>query len=126
MTVSGELLTLINTHPMIPLTRPNFEARNEQIHSIVALVNQAQGSVILTGDLNTSIWAGSYRALEENTGLRNTQRGFGILPTWPTFMPLAMIPIDHALVSENIGVVETRTGPRIGSDHLPLIVTVVL
>lgn len=125
-TVNGESLTLINTHPMIPLTRPHYEARNQQIRSVADLVNQQEGSVILMGDFNTSPWTRIYQALEESTGLRNTQRGLGIRPTWPTFMPLAMIPIDYALVSENIGVVETRTGPRIGSDHLPLIITVAL
>jgi len=126
MTVDGASLTLINTHPMIPLTRPFYEARNHQIQSIADLVNQSNRPVILMGDFNTSPWTRPYRALEESTGLRNTQRGLGIRLTWPTFMPLAMIPIDHALVSEDIGVVETRTGPRIGSDHLPLIITVAL
>jgi endonuclease/exonuclease/phosphatase (EEP) superfamily protein YafD len=126
MTVNGESLTLINTHPMIPLTRSFYEARNHQIQSIADLVNKSIGSMILIGDFNTSPWARPYRELEERTGLRNTRRGFGIRPTWPTFMPLAMIPIDHALVSDNIGVIDTRTGPRIGSDHLPLILTVAL
>lgn len=126
MTVNGESLTFVNTHPMIPLSRPFYEARNQQIRSIADLVNQLQESVILIGDFNTSPWTRPYRELEESTGLRNTQRGLGIRPTWPTFMPLAMIPIDHAFVSENIGVVATRTGPRIGSDHLPLIITVAL
>jgi len=126
MTVNGEALTLINTHPMIPLTRSFYEARNEQIQSIADLVKQSQGAVILTGDFNTTVWTHPYRELEESTGLRNSRQGIGILPTWPTFMPFAMIAIDHVLVSDEIGVVETRTGPRIGSDHLPLIVTVAL
>jgi endonuclease/exonuclease/phosphatase (EEP) superfamily protein YafD len=126
MTVNGESLTFINTHPMIPLSRPFYEARNQQIRSISNLVNQSNGSVILIGDFNTSPWTRPYRSLEESTGLRNTQRGLGLRPTWPTFLPVAMIPIDHALVSENVGIVETRTGPRIGSDHLPLIITIAL
>lgn len=124
MTVNNEALTLINTHPTIPMSRSQYEARNEQLRSIAALANQAPGAVVLTGDLNASVWSRNYRELEASTGLRNTRRGFGILPTWPTFLPFAMIPIDHALVSDGIGVVETRTGARIGSDHLPLIVEI--
>ncbi len=122
MTVNDAALTLINTHPTVPVSRLQYEARNEQLRSIAALANQAAGPVILTGDLNASVWGRAYRNLEEITGLRNTRRGFGILPTWPTFLPFAMIPIDHALVSDSIGVVATRTGAHIGSDHLPLIV----
>ena len=126
LTVDGKPLTLINTHAMMPLGRFEFDARNEQLQSIAEIARQATGAVILAGDLNNSIWNRSYRELEDGTGLRNSRRGIGILPTWPTFMPLAMIAIDHVLVSDDVGVVETRTGPRIGSDHLPLIVTIAL
>jgi len=122
MTVGGIPLTLINTHPTIPLTQSLYDARNEHLESVAGIVKRAQGAVILTGDFNSSVWSRPYRALEKSTGLRNTRRGFGIQPTWPTFMPFAMIPIDHALVSDDIAVVGTRSGARIGSDHLPLIV----
>lgn len=122
MTVNDQLLTLISTHPTIPTTGLQYRARNEQLRSVATLANSAAGAVVLTGDLNASVWGRHYRKLQASTGLRNTRRGFGVLPTWPTFLPFAMIPIDHALVSDGIGVVETRTGARIGSDHLPLIV----
>lgn len=124
MTVNGVALTLINTHPNIPMSRSQYEARNIQLRSIATLANHAAGAVVLTGDLNASVWGPNYRKLEATTGLRNTRHGFGILSTWPTFLPFAMIPIDHALVSDNIGVVATRTGAHIGSDHLPLIVVI--
>ncbi len=93
---------------------------------IADLFEGRDGSQLLVGDLNASLWDINYRSLEENTGLRNARTGFGIVPTWPTFMPFAMIPIDHVLVSGDLSVVGMRSGPRIGSDHLPLIVTIAL
>lgn len=126
MTVEGARLTLINTHPMIPLDRSGFEARNQQLESIAAIVAAVQGRVVLSGDFNTSMWSPAYQALEEATGLRNARQGTGILPTWPTFMPFAMIPIDHVLVSRDIRVIDVARGRRTGSDHLALFVDFML
>ena len=114
-------LTLVTTHPMPPMGTEDYAARNEQLRSVAALVNE-RGADVLIGDLNTTIWGNAYRRLEEETGFRNSRRGFGVLPSWPTFLPIAMIPLDHCLVSDHLDVVETKLGPPIGSDHRPLIV----
>lgn len=119
-------LTLISTHPMNPLGLGNFAARNAQLQSVTDLLAQVSGHVIVLGDLNASVWDRHYRRFEAATGLRNARRGFGVLPTWPTFMPPAMIPIDHVLVSQSLGITDIRTGPGIGSDHLPMMVTITL
>ena len=124
--VEGTALRLVGTHPMIPTTKQFYTDRNEQLEMLAELSREHDGAHVLLGDLNASMWDIHYRSLENETGLRNARVGFGIVPTWPTFMPLAMIPIDHVLVSDDISVVELRTGPRIGSDHLPLIVTIAL
>ncbi|MGB5255655.1 MAG: endonuclease/exonuclease/phosphatase family protein [Woeseiaceae bacterium] len=126
ITLDQKPLTLINTHATVPLNRAGFEARNHQLESIAGLVNSADGNVILSGDFNTAMWSPAYRALEDATGLRNARRGAGVLPTWPTFMPFAMIPIDHVLVPDDSQVVEIRRGERTGSDHLSLLVSLAL
>lgn len=123
---SGRPLQVVATHPMIPLGARNFGARNTQLATVGDLLRRSPGATLLVGDLNTSPWDINYKRLEARTGLRNVRRGFGVAPTWPTFLPFAMIPIDHVLVSGEVGVRDVRTGPRIGSDHLPLIATLTL
>lgn len=124
--IRGVPLQVVATHPMIPLGRRNFDARNEQLVSVANFLRSASGRRVLVGDLNLSMWDVNYRFLEARTGLRNVRSGFGVVPTWPTFLPFAMIPIDHVLVSTEVGVRDLRTGPRIGSDHLPLVATITL
>jgi endonuclease/exonuclease/phosphatase (EEP) superfamily protein YafD len=119
-------LRLVATHPMIPLGGNLFAARNEQFASLPQLLGPDTDAKLLIGDLNASMWDVHYRLLEQASGLRNARAGFGIIPTWPTYMPFAMIPIDHVLVSDAISVKDIRSGTRIGSDHLPLVVTVAL
>jgi endonuclease/exonuclease/phosphatase (EEP) superfamily protein YafD len=116
-------INIFTTHPIPPLGAENYAARNEHLAATADALPGPDEATILVGDLNISMWAAHYRQLEEKTGLRNTRRGFGIRPSWPLFFPIALIPIDHVLVSSDFVVTDMRTGPDIGSDHYPIIVT---
>ena len=121
--IGGIVVNLVSTHPVPPLRKQRFEARNEQLADIGVRVTALDGPTLLIGDLNTAMWGHHYEMLIGRTGLRNARDGFGVIPTWPTQLPFAMIPIDHCLVSNELAVLDIRSGPAIGSDHLPLIVT---
>ena len=81
---------------------------------------------IVMGDLNITPWSPFYVPLEEEAGMTNAANGRGYLPTWPAGLDLLKIPIDHMLVSEGVTVQQFRTGEENGSDHLPIILDVVI
>jgi endonuclease/exonuclease/phosphatase (EEP) superfamily protein YafD len=120
----GGVLSVVTVHPHAPLCRNYFRQRNEQLRDAASIVQALPAPKILVGDLNTSLWSPYYAHLMRQTGLDNARKGFGLLPTWPAFMPwpFLRIPIDHCLVSPDIRVIRMRTGRTIGSDHLPIIV----
>lgn len=126
----GQVISIIATHPIVPIRRKLFYLRNLQLQELSRYVRQIQNPVILSGDLNTTMWSPYYKQFERISNLHNTRRGFGILPSWPygdqysryigLVMPLVKIPIDHCMVSSQIRTLKTRVGAAVGSDHLPL------
>jgi len=120
--VSDQIVSIITTHPLPPTGADYYWSRNLQLIDVADAVRLIDDPIILIGDLNITMWSGDYHQLETDTGLVNARNGFGILPTWPTFLPVAKIPIDHCLVSAKFKVEHIEVGQDIGSDHLPLIV----
>jgi len=124
--VEGQDVTLIATHPIPPISNLYHSARNNQLIDSAKRIVKLPGAKILVGDLNVSMWSGDYLAVETISGLNNARQGFGILPTWPTYMPFLMIPIDHILISKHFVINDFKVGDNIGSDHLPLITELAL
>ena len=121
--VGRDRLNIISSHPMPPIGETNYDARNHQLQGVARLAGRTPGPLVIVGDLNISMWASHYRKLENKSELRNARKGFGIEPTWPLFLPIAMIPIDHILVSGDIAVTNFETATDIGSDHYPVVVS---
>lgn len=129
--INQQVISLVATHPSIPIKKSTFKERNQILAQVTNYVQQLNNPVIITGDLNTTMWSPYYQNLIQQTGLRNSRLGFGIIPTWPTnskysMIPSALswffqIPIDHCLISPEIEVVSVDTGANVGSDHLPFI-----
>jgi endonuclease/exonuclease/phosphatase (EEP) superfamily protein YafD len=124
--VNKKTVTIANTHLFTPTSSWRFQNRNSELHDLGTIVSSAKGFVIVGGDLNMSVWSPYYEQFKHETHLKDARSGFGLIPTWPTFVTPVMIPIDHFLVSSNVQVVNLQTGPKIGSDHLPLVLDVVI
>jgi len=123
LTKGDRPFSVIATHPSppLPINSGRFSNRNRQLEAIAKFIPTLPEPVILLGDLNITMWSPIYKNTLEKTRLRNSRRGFGILPTWPTHDPHLFIPIDHCLVSPEIQVLDMRRGPDVGSDHLPIV-----
>ena len=121
----GSETTLLATHTLPPVSLEYFGRRNSQLESI-ARFSALRDRMIVIGDLNVTMWSPFHSRLIKLSGLRNTREGFGARPTWPIPLLPLMIPIDHCLVSSDLFVAETRVATSVGSDHLPLIVDLLL
>lgn len=126
--VDGRPVTLIVTHPPAPLGPKTWENRNEHLRDLDQYVSELDGPVLVAGDLNTTMWPPHMHNLLDGIRLNNTRDGYGVLPTYPASrwgldFPWALrVPLDHVLATEEWAVLGCKTGPNVGSDHLPLIV----
>ncbi|GMR24665.1 MAG: hypothetical protein BMS9Abin37_3245 [Acidobacteriota bacterium] len=116
----GEIL-LIGAHGWPPRNGYFVGLRARQLEDISERARRASSHVVVLADLNTTPWGFAFRDFVRSSGLRDASRGQGLQWTWPARnWPLA-VPIDHALVSEQVRVLGLETGPNIGSDHHPLV-----
>ena len=114
---------MIGSHPLPPVNPEYLRARNRQLDDLARFVSsQESHAKIVMMDMNATPWSYVFKDFLENSGLRDSRRGFGVQPTWPTWMPLLWIPIDHVFVSEGIKIVSRKIGPSLGSDHYPVTV----
>lgn len=110
--------------------RPTRYARNVSERS--ALLTQARrfsrDSLILAGDFNAAPWSNSLKREEAALGLVRRTRA---LPTWPAEavshnrlgLPFPVLPIDHVYAGRDWATVKVERGPKLGSDHYPVVVT---
>ena len=119
---AGRAMTLIGEHTVPPVSRRAARLRDQQMNALADLVRRQEGPVVVIGDLNMTSWSPAFRDFVRDSGLRDSRKGFGVQPTWPTGNPLLRIPIDHCLVSTDVAVLHREVGPHVGSDHYPLIV----
>lgn len=104
-------------HPMPPLS-PDFHAgRDTRLREL--LQNSGEQPALLAGDLNATPWSSAFAGLDA----RGWRRASGLAPTWPSLGAGVMgIPIDHVLATRHWRLLAQERGPRIGSDHLPVLV----
>jgi endonuclease/exonuclease/phosphatase (EEP) superfamily protein YafD len=121
-----EELKVINAHWSAPQSalgwNPIKSASVVKIHELTTTLRTIKSSdlpTLLAGDLNTPPTHHAIRRLSAD--LESSFEVKGVGPGWsfPSGMP--MVRIDHIFLSAKLKTTQCRLGPKLGSDHLPLI-----
>jgi endonuclease/exonuclease/phosphatase (EEP) superfamily protein YafD len=109
---------LYGVHAAIP-SRPRQAA---QLDWLIARHPSTTGTAIFAGDFNMTPWSYQLQRLLASTGLRRHATFLRSWPTgWHSGLPAPALLIDHVLTTPDIRTVSIKTGPHLGSDHLPIV-----
>jgi endonuclease/exonuclease/phosphatase (EEP) superfamily protein YafD len=125
LALRGARLRIVLTHPPPPISARALAMQYVQLAEIAPRAAGA-GPVVIMGDFNATPWSRPFAWLREHTGLCDSRAGFGIQASYPTESTLLRIPIDHLLASCTVGVRDRRIGRDVGSDHVPVLVDLIV
>jgi endonuclease/exonuclease/phosphatase (EEP) superfamily protein YafD len=107
--------------------------RTARVAGEIAAVKEMAGrfpadSNILAGDFNSTPWSAALQREERSLNLVRRTRA---LATWPAEavshnrfgFPFPVLPIDHVFAGRDWATVKVERGPKLGSDHYPVVVT---
>ena len=126
LSVSDRTIKVIFSHPVAPTNQRSTQLRDDQINAIADIVQHTATPTLLLGDFNASPWSAALDPIHMKTELRDSALGFGVQPTWNAFNPLIRTQIDYVFVPPEFAVLNHHIGPALGSDHLPVEVTIAI
>ncbi len=122
---NGSVLKLYELHTLPPVGAGHHRERNGELEAIARLLSSdAATNKIIAGDFNITPYSAHFKSFVKNSGM---VASVGFKGTWPSKLPaIFRIPIDHLLVSDNIGIKNRVLGVNLGSDHLPVITDLII
>lgn len=111
---------LIAIHPEPPDDQDGFLNRNETFDQVNEMIKLETLPSMVIGDFNCTSFSTNFKRIKKGTDLKDSRCGFGLQCSWNNDWPLISIPLDHALLSNKLKVVDRRLGKPFGSDHLPI------
>ena len=119
LSIGAGRIGLIAVHPTNPLRFSHAHRIPAEFEAVAQLCRAAQEDLIVTGDCNAAGWSSYLRALETTAMLANDRK---VRPSWPVWLPpLVRLPLDHVWVRGRVALLKAGLGPKLGSDHLPLV-----
>lgn len=121
--IEGITCGLLLAHIPPPLNPAARQERDQKLDELASAASALSSVSLLIGDFNITPWARAMGRLKSLADLQDMRTSTGGLqPTWPAQAWPVRIPIDQALARPGIRFLGAATGPRLGSDHLPLLI----
>lgn len=122
LSIAGREFRLFGVHLSVPISQRTAAIRKAQLEELAAAASRVDEPLVIVGDFNLTPYSPYFTTFLERTDLRDASTGNGPIVTWPTYLPVLGIPIDHCLISADWQVVDYRRQPAYGSDHFPVLV----
>lgn len=116
----GRDVTFHGVHPRPPRPEDDTKKLDKELLIIADEIQDADGPLIVTGDLNDVGWSSTTKRFLDVSGLRDPRRGRGLYNTFNAKNPLVRWPLDHVFISDTFELVEMRRLDGFGSDHFPI------
>jgi endonuclease/exonuclease/phosphatase (EEP) superfamily protein YafD len=102
------------------------EQQRQEARLVEVLDALPRDRLILTGDFNSTPWSFSRRRWDARFGLIRRDRAIfswpAGKPVWPHVTPpVPLLPIDHVYAGPGWATVSVTRGPKLGSDHYPVV-----
>ncbi|MEZ6136843.1 MAG: endonuclease/exonuclease/phosphatase family protein [Pirellulaceae bacterium] len=124
VTIPGESATpavkLVGIHTLSPNPPRRAIPRDLQLYNLANWAVEQTVPLCACGDLNTTPWTRSFQYLLDS-GFRDSRTGVGNNASWPHWMGVCGIPIDHALTRGACSISHRQVlSSGSNSDHRPL------
>jgi endonuclease/exonuclease/phosphatase (EEP) superfamily protein YafD len=121
---AGGPLAVLALHASVPANERYTTGRDAMLETVGHIVWRQKDGIVVIGDFNATPWSRPLRRLLAGGKLAYGPGAFrGSFPAW--LPDWAGIPIDLVLAGGGWRVSAHRHGPRIGSDHYPVVAEVV-
>ncbi|MCR5875930.1 endonuclease/exonuclease/phosphatase family protein [Phenylobacterium sp. J426] len=117
---------VIGVHYAWPTDSSDQQAQEAGLAQVIAMSPRER--TIVAGDFNSTPWSFSRRRWDAEFGLIRRDRA---LFSWPAQQykrlrwlgAFPFLPIDHVYAGSDWATVKVKRGPRLGSDHYPVVMT---
>jgi endonuclease/exonuclease/phosphatase (EEP) superfamily protein YafD len=124
--LAGQNIRFLGVHLRPPVSSAWAATRDQQLDELSNLLVHPSEPTVIAGDFNVTTYSPVFAEWLETNRLRSATQASGLTFSWPTFLPLLGVLIDHCVVSDDFIINGAERGTAFGSDHYPMTATLSL